>query len=406
MMRAAIRRAAETLAPPAAIARRARQGYRKAKEAGKRVYYTSRLKRILAQNTDIDEVVIFLPSLVWRVSLFQRPHQLAQAFARQGCLTFFCERHTSLTYPPGFHRIHERLYIANVPFEAFRILAAPIVVALVYNNEDIPYFDHARIVYEYIDELDVFEGELGDLQRKHNWFIQHADLVVATADKLYQQVLASRPDALLAPNGVDYEFIRTTIQSTNQPPDELRGLVESGRPIIGYYGALAKWFDYRLLASVANQRPGYHFVLIGPDYDGSILESDLNELSNVHWLGVKPYRELPRYLKYFDVATIPFILNKITHSTSPLKLFEYMSGSKPVVTTAMRECTRYPEVIIADGPSDFSHKLDQALDLRYDEQYQERLRHRATENTWGLRVKSILRALNSTDSESMVGASE
>jgi glycosyltransferase involved in cell wall biosynthesis len=121
--------------------------------------------------------------------------------------------------------------------------------------------------------------------------------------------------------------------------------IEQDKPIIGYYGALAKWFHYRLLARVAWQRSDYQFILIGPDYDGSIKTSLIQEVGNIHWLGPKTYKELPRYLKYFDVATIPFQLNEVTHSTSPLKLFEYMSAGKPVVTTAMHECEKYPVVL-------------------------------------------------------------
>lgn len=64
---------------------------------------------------------------------------------------------------------------------------------------------------------------------------------------------------------------------------------------------------------------------------------------------MKPYRELPAYLRFFDAAMIPFLVNDITNATSPLKLFEYMAGGKPVVVTPMEESQHYPGVLVADG---------------------------------------------------------
>jgi hypothetical protein len=100
------------------------------------------------------------------------------------------------------------------------------------------------VIYEYIDELEVLPYELETLQRDHDELVRSADVVVATADRLYERIRSVRPDALLSPNAVDYIFIKKVIQETQEPPDEMADLVRKGRPIIGYYGALAEWFDY------------------------------------------------------------------------------------------------------------------------------------------------------------------
>ena len=155
---------------------------------------------------------------------------------------------------------------------------------------------------------------------------------------------------------------------------------------------MAAWLDYDLLLDAANSRPDYLFVLIGPDYDGSIKRSGILQKKNIYWLGPKPYTELPQYLKYFDVATIPFLLNEITHSTSPLKLFEYMSAGKPIVTTAMNESQRYPVVQVANNSHDFVTKIDHAIELQKDHEYLQELDRLARENTWAKRTEMILRA--------------
>jgi GT2 family glycosyltransferase len=356
------------------------------------------LDHIMSQYPSVHEVVVFLPTIQWNVPLFQRPHQLAQAFARQGCVAFFCEPDDAMTFPRGFTSVSDRLYVANVPMDVFAALPSPVVLTLVYNQSYLSSFKDARVVYEYIDELEVFPGEIEDLRCIHEKSLAQADIVVATADRLYQQVRAQRQDALLCPNGVDYEFIRATIESNNGPPEDLNDLVAQGRPIIGYYGALAKWFDYDLLRKAARKRPNYQFVLIGPSYDGSLERSRVEGVENVHWLGPRKYLDIPNYLKYFDVATIPFQLNEITHSTSPLKLFEYMSGRKPIVTTPMRESEKYPVVLLARDELEFVQRLDQALELVNDPGYLRALDQLAQENTWDLRAQAILEALKGVES--------
>jgi hypothetical protein len=90
------------------------------------------------------------------------------------------------------------------------------------------------------------------------------------------------------------------------------------------------------------------------------------------------------------VAIIPFKVNDITHSTSPLKLFEYMAGHKPVVATAMHEVQRYNDVLIAHDSWEFIEKIEEALVLRNDLEFIARLDKMARENTWDSRVEQIL----------------
>jgi glycosyltransferase involved in cell wall biosynthesis len=163
-----------------------------------------------------------------------------------------------------------------------------------------------------------------------------------------------------------------------------------GNPIIGYYGALARWFDYGLLKELARLRPNYQFVLIGPDYDGTLELAGVPLEANIHWLGVKPYADLPHYLQYFDVAIIPFVVNDITNATSPLKLFEYMAGEKPIVITPMQESMRYPGVAVGADALQFAQQLDVALSRRDDQAYLSLLRQTAQENTWEHRADEIL----------------
>ena len=76
----------------------------------------------------------------------------------------------------------------------------------------------------------------------------------------------------------------------------------------------------------------------------------------------------------FDVAMIPFVINNITLSTSPLKLYEYLAGGKPVITTPMPECESIPEVHIAQNAEEFSRSLDLVKAKGLDKRYRKRVR--------------------------------
>jgi len=360
-------------------------------ERRKTPWHRAALADCLRQPPDLP-VIAFPPGLGWQTQLFQRPQQLALALARRGALVFYLEPE-HLPIPSGFRQEQERLYRCHVPIETFHGLDRLWVYALTWNWKLVERFSPTRVIYDVVDHLNAFEGNPQTLRQVHERLARTAALVLATSDDLHRQVRALRPDVQLCPNGVDYEhFVRARKPSDALHPADLAPILAAGKPIIGYSGALAAWVDYELVAQVASHCPDLSFVLIGPDHDRS-LPASLLALPNVYWLGVKPYAELPNYLRYFDVATIPFRLNEVTHATSPIKLFEYMTAGKPVVTTAMQECRGYPEVLIARNESDFVVKLNDALRLRQDPVYLQALDRRARQNTWDIRADTILHAM-------------
>ncbi|HUP18267.1 MAG TPA: glycosyltransferase, partial [Acidimicrobiia bacterium] len=117
---------------------------------------------------------------------------------------------------------------------------------------------------------------------------------------------------------------------------------------------------------------------------------------NVWWLGPKGYDVLPGYLHHFSVATIPFKVNDVTHSVSPLKLFEYMAGGKPVVTTAMREAQHYEHVLVAHDPDEWVRLIVEGVALDRDPAFVKSLQRTARANTWDQRVGTLIDAASKT----------
>jgi hypothetical protein len=360
------------------------------------VHNQDKLHELLAQyqpGKDFRELIIFPPSLDWDVQLFQRPQQLALALAKQGALVFYIQPKPDRKQEP-FQLITNGLFLCNVHVDTFRIINNPYIYLLTWNSDYATRFKNPRIIYDFVDDIDVFYGDKNQIKKGHEYLLKNAKIVLATANKLVEEAKHFRIDVIYSPNGVVYDyFANVASQEHVLPPSDLLPLLKMQKPIIGYYGALARWFDYELLKGIVQRRPDYLFVLIGPDYDGTVKHTGISHLENIYWLGVKRYAELPIYLHFFDVATIPFLVNDITHATSPLKLFEYMAGGKPIVITPMRESMQYEEVLVANGPDEFVEKLDQALKLARDSQYINQIKKLALQNTWESRAEDIIQKI-------------
>ncbi len=339
-------------------------------------------------------VVVFLLTIEWYIHLFQRPQQLAQAFARLGYTVIYDNSNQS---QPGFEEIEPRLFLYNGPQEVLHHLPDPLVWAITYNWERASrYPEGTRTVYDWIDELDVFDGyDLNKLKRLHALGLVQAGTITASARSLLEKAGAKRPDALYLPNAVEFEHFANWKASAPAHP-VLERFLREGRPIAGYYGAIARWLDYDLLTQVAAEREDWSFLLIGPPYDQSTKNRPLFTLPNVEWITAQPYQDLPRWLQSFDVAMIPFVVNEITESTSPLKLFEYFAGGKPVVCSQMPEVVAFPEVRSYSDAPGMSRALDLALADSRNPEIRNSLRMRGEQNSWLARARTVVESLERT----------
>jgi len=347
------------------------------------------LQAILAQGIG-QGVVVFFPTVDWSW-MKQRPHQLITQFAKKGYLCFFVTDQLQADRVDGFKAVMPNLYLCS-DLTLLHELPRPILWMSDPDQVDRARdFRQATLIYDVLDTLEVTTvGPVTDDRlARHRELVMSADLVTVTARRLMDETLPLRPDALLVPNAVDPEHFEPDASRT--VPSDLAPIASKGRPIIGYFGALADWFDYDLLAKAAEAMPQCEFVLLGPDYDGSIRR--LPSRPNIHYLGLKPYSELPAYLQHFDVATIPFVVNSITRATSPVKLFEYMAGGKAIVTTAMDEAMQYQGVLVGDSHAAFISRLEEALRLKDDPDYRRVVAAECRENTWSERVERMLEAL-------------
>lgn len=359
-----------------------------------------RFLRLLRKEAEGKRIVIFPPTIDWSLPMFQRPQQMACAYARKEntVVIYFTPNDTYESIPVA-QRPRPNLWVVSAELaeqvDAAIKGAREVVLSVAWATNRI-YLDKIRadkIIYEYIDDLTIFYNYGPELIRMHEDLVKRAQLTVCTATSLYDQVAGLAQKAILSTNACDYEHFKTTPQARVQP--EIQKLAEMYSVVIGYYGALAKWFDYDLVKETAKKRPDWLWLLVGIDYDGSMAEARISQIPNIVYAGLQPYEKLPGFLNAFDVAALPFRIDTITRGTSPIKIFEYMAGNKPIVAARLPECMKYNSVFTYQNADDFCRQAEKAAGLNADDPYWSILREEALQNTWDVKTDEILSALGS-----------
>jgi glycosyltransferase involved in cell wall biosynthesis len=213
-----------------------------------------------------------------------------------------------------------------------------------------------QILYYCVDEYTEFSGvsssSLAELEQQ---LLRQSDLVIVSAERLYQSKVKTNPRTVLIRHGVDFDHFRKALDPDTIVPEEIRDLPH---PVIGFFGLIADWVDLELMAEVAKRFPTGSMVLVGKaTTDTSVLE----QVPNVHLLGRKPYASLPSYCKGFDVALMPFRINELTLNANPLKVREYLAAGLPVVSTAIPEVEVLGLCRIGRDHASFIQEVEQAL---------------------------------------------
>jgi len=221
--------------------------------------------------------------------------------------------------------------------------------------------DFDRWYVDFLDDVTVYAGKSSP--ERFVGFLRHlapmADAAFVTAEKLEPMLrgYGYACPVVRVPNGVDHEWFQKTAASGRVVGD----LARIPRPRAGYVGAVYRWIDFPLVAAAAHANPEVSFVFIGPYDDAANLER-LRVAPNIYWLPAKPYADMPLCIREFDVCLIPFAAGEVAETTNPVKLFEYFSLGKPVISTPMAELQKYRELLyIVEGSDEFSRELKRAL---------------------------------------------
>ena len=342
----------------------------------------------------------------------QRPQQLAQALAVSGRRVFYISALIVDDERAGFDmepldvegRLFQiKLYVKGAPViyssapglkavaqlrdsigEVLEWADSRQVVSLVQHPfwyDIATVLPNSKVVYDCMDHHEGFGNTASEILSLERALFRDADLTMTTSERLDQIVAESTERRTLIRNAGDFEHF------AHQPATIYRD--PQGRRIIGYYGAIAEWFDQHLVEAVARQFIDCCVLLIGADTVNA--RAKLGQLPNVKFIGEVSYAELPYYLHAFDVCLLPFKVITLTLATNPVKVYEYLSAGKSVVSVDLPEMKQFGGLVrVAKNTEGF---LSGVADVLNSPEATAKISQRqvfAKKQTWNHRVDALI----------------
>jgi glycosyltransferase involved in cell wall biosynthesis len=217
--------------------------------------------------------------------------------------------------------------------------------------------DPSLIVYDCMDELSAFKNPPKQLLQRESALLGMADVVFTGGPSLYEAKRTRHDNAFCFPSSVDAAHFGQALDRSISHPKQ----AELARPRLGFYGVIDERFDVDMLRAIADARPEWQLVMVGPVV--KIDPAHLPRNENIHYMGQAGYAELPAYLAGWDVCLMPFAMNDSTKFISPTKVLEYMAAELPIVSTPVNDVkVPYGHVVaIASTADEFIAACDAAL---------------------------------------------
>ncbi len=253
-------------------------------------------------------------------------------------------------------------------------------------------------IYECYDEYAEYPGysssRIEKIRRYEQKVLVQAKIVLTTSRNLLKSKGRINKDVRYIPNAVEFaHFSKALLRDTGIPPD-LAGI---HTPRIGFIGGIFGIVDLALLSYLADRLPEVSLVMVGGvDRRNKKFFSAFRNLikkRNTYYMGKKAYEILPHYLKGLDVCLLPYRLNKWTENCCPSKLYQYLAGGKPVVSTPLPEIMRFEGVVkVGRSFEEFSLKVEEAFRENEYRQRHKRIKV-AWKNRWARRAKEVIDAV-------------
>lgn len=335
--------------------------------------------------------------------VFQRPQHLLSRHAKHRRVFYFEEPVFGMTELPRLHlRETNENVLVVIPYlptniEASKIESAltDLVDELIYEEELIDFtawyytpmalsftkhLTPKATIFDCMDELSLFKNAPKSLIEMEASLLKRADVVFTGGHSLYEAKKNNHHNIHAFPSSIDFSHFSQARHKLTEPDDQ----INIPRPRIGFYGVIDERFDIDLLQKMAELRPDYQFIVIGPVV--KIDPRTLPRRNNIHYLGKKEYHALPLYLASWDCAMMPFARNESTRYISPTKTPEFLAAGKPVVSTSIRDVVHpYGHnrmVHIADTAEDFVASIEMAMSDRKNPEWLDRVDHYLRDNSW------------------------
>ena len=347
----------------------------------------------------------------------QRPQHIARSLAESGHRVFYFSNHFvdadepgyQLERLPGADALYQvKLHVKGAPaiyfdppsdqalamltrsiakvIQDFSALSSLSIVQHAYWYPLVKRLPNSYRIYDCMDHHEGFGNVPAKLVEIEKEMLCSADLVTVTSSWLEDFARKHNPSVALVRNAAEYRHFVTRPEQVYKDG--------KGRRIIGYYGAIAEWFDIDLVRTIALEHPDCLILLVGNDTVGA--QKVLADLPNVEFTGEVPYATLPFYLHAFDVCLLPFKVIPLTLATNPVKVYEYLAAGKPVVCVDLPEVGQFGDLVSrACSTDDFVALVGASLQESgvLAEQKSAERRRFASEQTWCHRGAELATAL-------------
>jgi glycosyltransferase involved in cell wall biosynthesis len=283
-------------------------------------------------------------------------------------------------------------HLAQAPHEAIlrkavdklmRGLQQHTVIGWYYTPMALLFTDHLAFdvtVYDCMDQLSAFHGAPPEMSEMEQAMFSRADVVFTGGMSLYEDKRDAHHNVHAFPSSIDLPHFKKALALRGKDAEDQENVPH---PRIGFFGVIDERTNLDLIAEVAEMRPQWQWVIIGPVV--KIDPATLPRRANIHWLGSKSYQDLPHYLAGWDAGFMPFALNDATRFISPTKTPEFLAAGLPVVSTSIRDVIRpYGEaglVEITDTASEMVESLDLLL-TRPRELWLKRVERQLSKSSW------------------------
>lgn len=342
-----------------------------------------------------DRNVVFISVDPWKEERWARKQMLAWLLShRFKNVVYYVAPGSSERSLPHLRRIKSNLYLVDIPFIpkflrgsglsrlGVQISCSSLWLLLLFIGTKKPvfvtyhstnfaftkklasFFGKSLICYDLTDDWTEFqltdETVKNEVKQSERKTIEESDVVLAVSKKLNETARKINPKTYYLPNATDVDNFRRTTTDIPVSPEIMR----IPGPRIGYIGKVALWkTDFDLLEYLASTRPDWSLIFLGPVVREANLPADkLSEHANVHFLGPRNYNSLPEYIKGFDVCILPHVVDPLTNSMDPIKLYDYLATGKQIVSTPVAEAIKFKEVIrIAYSNDEFVKQIEAAI---------------------------------------------
>lgn len=285
----------------------------------------------------------------------QRPHFLA--------LELNTRFHTTVFYQTMYQRFRRhpndssirRFRLFNIPLRSLYwiglmdefIFRHFFKLVVTIGRFDVIWLTHPD-QYKYVSDLDILI--IYDCMDNHSEFDANAGktgfkgVEVQLIKASYMSIFSSNylfklNESYLAPhqgcviyNGISEKLLDNIEITTNNVSNEYK--------VIMYFGTIANWFDFSVIESILTKCPGVEFILVGP------AEVEIPIYGpRVQYVGSVDHSRLSEIASSADIFIMPFMLNDIIIGVDPVKLYEYISFGKPIISVYYSELQKFSSFV-------------------------------------------------------------